>query len=138
MTDRDSEPGFLRPSFNVSKDLVTDPSAVHGLTDLIDFDAEHNMDHVFALQEVRRGGKHVELTPVTFGELKNAATACAQLIRKRLPVEPPVAESGQKLETPRPVALFLESDINLFVHLAALLFLNLPVRTPLPARSCQC
>jgi hypothetical protein len=138
MTVLDSEPAFLRPSFNVSRDLVADPSAVHSLTDLIDFDAEHNADHVFALQEVRRGGKHVELTPITFGQLKNAVTACAQFIQKLLPVEPPEAKSGETFETPRPVALFLESDMNLFFHLGAVLFLNIPVRAPRPARPCQC
>ncbi|KAJ6069443.1 hypothetical protein N7499_011330, partial [Penicillium canescens] len=118
---------FLRPFLQVSRDPVTDLSAIQSLPDLIDFDADHNPDHVFALQEVRQGVNYVNLTPVTFSELKLAATTCAHLIRKRLPGGPSKATGGDESETRRPVALFLESDINLFVHLAALLYLNIPV-----------
>jgi hypothetical protein len=126
---------FLRPFLQVSRDPVTDLSAIQSLPDLINFNADHNPDHVFALQEVRQGGKYVKLTPVTFSELKLAATTCAHLIRKRLPGWPPNATGGNESETRRPVALFLESDINLFVHLAALLYLNIPVSD---SRSVQC
>lgn len=128
------EQEFLRPSFQVSGDPVTDPSAIHSLPDLVDFNAEHNPDHEFALQEVRHGGKHVSLTPITFRELQLAATTCARLIRKQLPGEPAEAEGGHQGGTRPPVAVFLESDINLFIHLVALLYLNIPVRG---ARPCQ-
>ncbi|KAL4890076.1 hypothetical protein BDV59DRAFT_99330 [Aspergillus ambiguus] len=114
---------FIRPLLQVSRTPVTDPSAIHSLPDLIDFDAEHNPNHEFALQEIRQGGKHLSLTPVTFSELKNAAITCAHLIRKRLPSE---ADGEYQYGARPPVAIFLESDVNLFVHLAALLYLNIP------------
>ncbi|KAG2419144.1 hypothetical protein HFD88_002249 [Aspergillus terreus] len=121
------EQEFCRPSFQVSRDPVTDPSAIHSLPDLVDFNAEHNPDHEFALQEVRHGGKHISLTPITFRELQLAAITCARLIRKQLPGEPAEPEGGHQGMMRQPVAVFLESDVNLFIHLVALLYLNIPV-----------
>lgn len=110
------ESKFSRPIFQVSAEPDTDPAAINSLPGLIDFNSEHNASHVFALQEIRKDGKHEKLIPVTFGELKRAAISCAHLIRATVP--------GQ---AQKPVALCLESDINLFVHLVALLYLNIPV-----------
>lgn len=117
-----AEPEFLRPILDVSRNPATNESAIHSLPDLIDFNAEHNPDLIFSLQEIRQEGKHVDLTALTFRELKNATISCAHLIRKSLAVE-----DGGVLDK-QPIALLLESDINLFVHLAALLYMNIPVR----------
>ena len=111
------EAEFIRPVFQVSTEPDTDPTAIHSLPDLIEFNSEHNGSHIFAVQEIRRDGKHEKLIEITFGELQRAATGCAHIIRETLP----------GAQDHKPVALCLESDINLFVHLAALLYLNIPV-----------
>ncbi|PWY93213.1 acetyl-CoA synthetase-like protein [Aspergillus sclerotioniger CBS 115572] len=111
---------FVRPVFNVSRVASTDPAAIHTLTDLIDFNAQSNPHHVFAMQEVCQNGKHIELVSVTFQKLKQAAMSWAHRIQGSLPC---LSSSTSR----RPVALFLESDINLFIHLAGSMLMHSPV-----------
>ncbi|KAL4900540.1 hypothetical protein BDW74DRAFT_188176 [Aspergillus multicolor] len=113
---------FRRPKIQVSRDFPVDSGAVKTLPDLIEFNAENNSDDLFALQEVRDGGKHVDLTRITFRDLRDATQAAARILQKTLS---PVQDTAYRSNAP--VALFVESDIVLFVYLAALLYLDIPV-----------
>ncbi|KAL2163194.1 hypothetical protein VTH06DRAFT_5250 [Thermothelomyces fergusii] len=107
-------------------------SAEHiaSLPDLIDFNAEHNPEHVFCLQTSaapdrgpaaagRVGKPAFESRAVRFRELKAAVATCAARLSNLRQRD----DQGK----PKTLALFLESDVGLFVHLAALLSLDVPV-----------
>lgn len=114
---------FKRPVIQVSRDFPSDVVDATTLTDLIDFNNRHNPDHPFAFQESCHQGKHLGLICISFRDLKNVTIACARLLTNSLPTI--CAQNAH--EPARPVALFLESDVTLFVHLAALLYLDFPV-----------
>lgn len=118
---------FIRPTFgilhqptNISED------AIRSLSDLIRFNAEVNPDHVFALQEERQAGRCTGFTKVTFSMLQDIVVKCVErLANYDLPA------AGIQVSVPGrdcgAVALYLESDLTLFVYLCALLWMNIPV-----------
>lgn len=133
---------FQRPLFNLTpnKDDSTsistsnDSSNIRSLPDLIHFNAVHNPDHVFCLQtkESRDASASTfDYTSITFFDLAHAVENCCNSILSHVKNVNPaqLGEDGSIQKSP-PVALFLESDVGLFIHLAALLSLNIPVRLP--------
>ena len=62
---------------------------------------------------------------ITFGQLDQAMDACATWIHELVRPSNPRSLPGQ----PKPIALYLESDVGLFIHLAALLTMDIPVRS---------
>lgn len=120
---------FQRPLFQVSREFPADPTQLKTLPDLIDFNSTYNPDHTFALQEVRHGGKQLDLIKISFRDLKAATVACARYLQK---LHPNVQQqhddaTTEQQSSKRPIALFHESDVTLFVHLAALVYLDIPV-----------
>lgn len=125
---------FVRPRFSPLPPSRRGPDGasddeIASLPGLIRFNATHNPAHVFCLQaEPRRresgiasNGTHPYLARrVTFAELDRAVCACAAWIRKSLGLD------GQTDKVIQPVALYMESDLGLFIHLSALLCLNVP------------
>lgn len=87
------------------------------LPELVCFNATHNGDLVFCLQE-EKGGR--DLKRMSYNELGLAVQHCSSVLGESIPG----LRQGDKLDT---VALFLESGINLFVHLVSLLSLGVPV-----------
>lgn len=110
---------FRRPAFRVSQDFPTDSVDATTLPDLIHFNCQYNPDHLFALQEVSHQGN---LIHISFRELQDVTVACARLFAKSL-----ITTYNGDADARRPVALFLESDVVLFIHLGALLYLEIPV-----------
>lgn len=115
-----------KPTAEDQREIIT------SLPDLIKFNARHNPDHAFCIQarssSERNGAvKHknaaFDARSITFAQLETAVYACASAIST-------LASRNQEsnhLTTSQPLALYLESDVGLFFHLAALLTLNLPV-----------
>lgn len=106
---------------------------ITSLPDLIEFNARHNPDHVFCIQARSSIGRHEAAEnsnatfnpcPITFAQLESAVHACASTISTLMPQKQD-ASGGSKAS--EPLALYLESDVGLFFHLAALLNLNVPV-----------
>lgn len=68
---------------------------------------------------------------ITFLELAHAVEQCCDWILANIEVARPNEQELRAEGSPakgRPIALFMESDVSLFIYLAALLTLNVPVR----------
>lgn len=111
---------FRRPCIDLfpddgSKSPPSDPGSaerISSLPDLIEFNAKYNAPNLFAVQA--RSGQEDLL--ITFEGLKHAVDGCSTWL-----------STLKREKTDAPVALLLESDVLLFVHIAALLQLNVPV-----------
>lgn len=133
---------FQRPFFNLtpnedesaSASAVDDLSSICSLPDLIHFNALHNPDHVFCLQtkESRDASASAfDFTTITFFDLAHAVENCCNWILCNVrDVHPAELGEDGSIRKSSPVALFTESDVGLFIYLAALLTLNIPVRLP--------
>ncbi|KAI0322050.1 hypothetical protein OF83DRAFT_1096462 [Amylostereum chailletii] len=112
---------FVRPCLNAGHSSNT-PNVIRSLPELIEFNAQHNSEHVFGAQ-MRSGNGPSQWLRMTFSDLQTAAErASAWLMqcgatRERLSRDKSVP----------PVAIFLGSDITIFLYMAALLRIGTPV-----------
>lgn len=123
---------FLRPQFSprYQKELPQN-GTIRSLPDLIEFNAIHNSSHLFCVQAEEDSheshptdcASEWRLRSITFGALKGAVDACCVWLSKNIPQDSERTLS-QKMA---PVALYLESDVGLFIYVAALLKMNIPV-----------
>ena len=123
---------FVRPKFRALSEttkLGDAKESITSLPDLIEFNAEHNPDHVFCFQASVSHDPGIPGNPgsaafngrsITFGELSRSVAACAAWLSGSCGLD-------DRAE-PKPLALYLESDVGLFFHLSALLTLDVPVR----------
>lgn len=127
---------FLRPRFDPIPrgDTTTTPEYddIASLPDLIRFNCENNGEGIFCKQAVlkqdsgvedgveRCSGNRYSARAITYGQVHDAVNACATWITRALP-------ATQTTTSLKPVALYMESDVGLFIHLAALLDLGIPV-----------
>ncbi|KAH9894571.1 hypothetical protein F4778DRAFT_772385 [Xylariomycetidae sp. FL2044] len=108
---------FTRPDFSAlppKSAAAGEQEAITSLSDLIEFNAQHNAEDTFCIQA--ETDERVEVESVA-----NAArsTFGAPWIEDLFP-----SDNSKQL---RPTALYLESNVNLFIHLASLLRLGYPV-----------
>lgn len=123
---------FQRPSFQLlptpgsKADLLHD---IRSLPDLVHFNAVHNPDHVFCLQSKQpHDATQCDFTRITFRQLAQAVEHCCVWILANINgARPPVVGHDRIIDKAPPIALFLESDVGLFIYLTALLSLNIPV-----------
>lgn len=120
---------FRQPLFQVCREFPNSQEQLTTLPDLIDFNYENNADHLFAIQEIRSAGKPPSSKSITFKDLKKAVVACTDLLNNlHSAAGGKIISTGPQLQSQnRPIALFMESDVTLFVYLAALLYLDIPV-----------
>lgn len=85
-------------------------SDISSLPDLVRFNARKNPNHIFA-----------KASKITFSQLEELIRRCAGWLRST------VTSARQNGDSDTPVALYLESDIGLFIHLVALLSIDVPV-----------
>ena len=118
---------FIRPSISfTSKDEQT----VQSIPQLIDFNAKVNADYAFCIQAEKA---LLEDSPsflhVTNAQLKHAICRCTQWLKSAVQelVLPEIIEDGAVTRKGPPIALLLDSDINLLVHAYALMSLGVPV-----------
>lgn len=119
---------FRRAQFNLLGS-EEDQETIRGLADLILFNAVHNPDHIFCIQAKQLSTvSEFEFIHITYSELAQAVErACAWIISNTAGAHAAkLCDDGSILKS-RPVGLFMESDIGLFIYLAALLTLNIPV-----------
>lgn len=95
----------------------------NSLPELIRYNAVHNPDHLFCMQ-----GEIADQNPclITFKELEAAVTACSAWIEGKVGSATSNGEKSE-LRTRHPVALYVESDVGLFVLIAAMLASDIPV-----------
>lgn len=127
-----SRPRFNRPSFEILLDQhSSSPSTIRSLPDLIEYNARENPSHVFCVQfKQSKAGAAAGLgfVNVTFEELKEAIDRCCLWLLQHIPdAHQAESSSDGSVRKSAPVALFVESDLGLFIHVAALLTLNIPV-----------
>jgi acyl-CoA synthetase (AMP-forming)/AMP-acid ligase II/nucleoside-diphosphate-sugar epimerase len=97
------------------------------LPDVVDFNAEHNPDFVFCHQ-ARKHGTETKMLAITHMALRNAVLRCQSWLMSNVSgardfVDDQPAPPGNR----RPIALFMESDVGLWIHVLALLGLDVPV-----------
>ncbi|KAI1132516.1 hypothetical protein F5Y10DRAFT_261227 [Nemania abortiva] len=127
---------FRRPVFSpkapefLSGGDVPDSDAqndISSLPDLIQFNARENPHHTFALQSelnvtahARREDDSYGVSKITFEQLNEMVHGCARWIRKAIMS----TKQDEKLGQQRPIALYVENSVGLFVYLAALLSMD--------------
>jgi hypothetical protein len=119
-----SETRFIRPQFSPLPVLKGEPLAkesINSLPELIRYNAIYNKDRTFCVQS-HEGLEHSR--PITFKELDDAISACSVWVKQQLVWSNEEPEAHLK----RPVALYLESDVGLFIYIATMLASNIPVR----------
>lgn len=114
---------FIRPQFSprpILNDEALEHDSINSLPQLIRHNAAYNPDRIFCIQG--QEGLERQL-PISFKELEDAVSACSMWVVDQLGPSSEAPESRMK----RPVALYLESDVGLFIYIAALLASNIPV-----------
>ena len=125
---------FKRAQFDLLLDQKSSSnSSIRCLADLIVYNALHNPDHLFCLQtnQSSEGSRaHFDSTAVTFSELAQAIERCCAWILTNVPgIHAAEVDEIGSIRKSRALALFMESDVCLFIYLMASLTLNIPVRT---------
>lgn len=129
--------GTTPPFHKANVDLRTGANAsIQTVPELIEYNALHNPDHCFCIQaqkQVQDTGP--QLLSVSHRRLKHAIARC-QAWLQTVVVRSTFASSNNDGSVPKnaPVALFVESDVGLLIHLFALMGLGVPVRSHLAQR----
>ena len=117
------EHSFTRPDFSPLQPLNTEAAArdsINSLPDLIRYNAIQNGDQTFCIQ----GETIVENSRrISYQELERAVSACSYWVESHLELGRKEPESFK----PKPIALYLESDVGLFIYIAAMLASGIPV-----------
>ena len=126
-------PSFERPKFTLFLDQsAAEAEAIRSLPDLVLFNARHNPHGRFCAQtkQSKTPEQDFEIVEVTFLELAQAVERCCQWLLSNISEVHParLVDNGEVRKGP-PLALFLESDLTLFIYVVALLTLNIPVGT---------
>ncbi|KAI8945076.1 hypothetical protein F4801DRAFT_598379 [Xylaria longipes] len=102
-------------------------SEISSLPDLIRFNAQENPHHIFALQSELNVAAHTErkedsygVSQITFEQLDKIVRGCAGWIRQAAIS----TNRGTELGEQGPIAIYVENSVGLFLHLAALLSMN--------------
>jgi acyl-CoA synthetase (AMP-forming)/AMP-acid ligase II len=131
---------FVRRKFSALKsESKENKKAICSVLQLIEHNAEENPNHVFCLQ-AEKGQESVGLDSdsvgwnvrrISFKDLYHAVADCCSWLRNNL-----VGSSENSLSVGQsPVAVYLESDVTLFLFVVAITALNHPVTYSLPVES---
>ena len=118
---------FERPRISFASQ---DEHTVQSLPELIDFNAKFNADYTFCIQAEKAQLEHSpSFLHVTHAQLKRAICCCTQWLQSSVQelVLPEIPEDGAGTRKGPPIALLLDSDINLLVHVYTLMSLGVPV-----------
>lgn len=121
---------YVRPRFSPVK--TDEASSIRSVIDLILFNAANNPEHCFCLQaEMRTDNADLDVTEplynvrqISFKDLYLALQNCCSWLKASGIINGQISSSRKQ----NPVAVYLESDITLFLYVVALMSLNCPVR----------
>lgn len=133
-----STPAFKQAPINLQT-FEEDRISIRTIPELIEFNAEHNPSQLFCLQGTRATQNVPETLQVSVShlQLKHAILRCsARLIAEVAEIKVPSKIDGGKFVKCQPVALFVDSDVGLLIHLFALMSLGIPVSL-LPRFQCH-
>ena len=124
-------PTFIRAHIDLQ---AQDSSGIQTVPQLIEHNADHNPDHPFCLQaEKETKDAPAQILSVSHMELKRSILHCqAVLTESILQLKLPSRSSDGTIHKGSPVALLVDSDIGLLIHLFALVGLGVPVSVHLP------
>jgi len=117
---------FIRPPIHIpSNGEPLDNSWT--LPDIVDFNAKHNPDSLFCYQK-RKDSHETKMFAITHLALRNAVVSCQSwLVENIAGIRRFEEQSGASSSGRRPIALFMESNVGLWVYMLALLGLDVPV-----------
>lgn len=106
-----------------------DTAPIRTIPELIEYNARANSDALYCVQALKqKDGQTTKASQVTMCQLRNAVWQCSCDLRGWIVGldDSSVAAEGQSQVKPDPVALLLDSDIGLLIHLFSLLSLGVP------------
>ena len=106
-------------------------TGIQTVLDLIEHNALYNPEHAFCIQAQKQAqAPGLKLQSVSHLRLKRSIAGCqAWLLRTVTDIETVQVQNDDGVERGKPVALLVESDIGLLIHLFSLMGLGVPVRT---------
>lgn len=116
---------FTRPCINNGY-LEGQLDGISNLPDLIEFNATHNAELTFGLQSQANGLPPLK---ITYAQLQTAVVHASSWL---LMSDCTTARTSHG-KSPRPVAILLSSDIGIFIYMAALIRLGVPVCVQFPS-----
>ncbi|KAI1075860.1 hypothetical protein F5B20DRAFT_558202 [Whalleya microplaca] len=133
---RDSQDVFKRAELRLSQ--PSSQISIRTMPELVDYNAIVNPTALFCLQAIKAangvngdsdvGGAVPGTIPMTMSQLRDAIVRCQADLYGLLPdIKSPVIEQDGSITKNKVVALFLDSDVGLLIHLFALLGLGVPV-----------
>lgn len=109
-----------------------DSNNIRTVPELIEYNAQYNPNHPFCLQAAENSAIDLSLLVVTHLQLKQAILRCsAWLVANIAELSLPQKSDGGKVVKGTPVALLMDSDIGLLLHLLSLMGLGVPVSAQL-------
>ena len=120
-------PAFIKPVINLQ---AQDKSNIQTIPELIEHNAALNPHHLFCIQAQKRihSADTIELLSVSHIQLKRAILSCQTwLIDSIAELKLPSFVHGHMVGKSLPVALLVESDVGLLIHLFSLMSLGVPV-----------
>ena len=118
---------FLRATINL-KTSDQNVGSIQTIPELIEHNAEHNPQHLFCLQ-ARKG--NAEPLPLSHLQLKQSIIQCsAWLVANVAEVALPRKIGNILFAKCPPLALFMESNVGLLIHLYSCISSGIPVDCP--------
>jgi acyl-CoA synthetase (AMP-forming)/AMP-acid ligase II len=118
---------FFRANINLQTQDIT---SIQTIPQLIEHNATHNPHYPFCIQ-AQKQTQHAppQLLSVSHLELKRAIVQCqAWLVQTLVDLKLPSSSNHGMVCKGPPVALYVESDVGLLIHLFSLMSLGVPVR----------
>lgn len=120
---------FRRARIELGRPLHPHQREVNTLPEILDFNAKHNLEHLFCLQTRKHKYEpRDETVEINFLKLKRLVEQCSVWLARNVKgIKRPHLDDGGRLVKAAPVALFLDSDIGLLTYLLSLLSIGVPV-----------
>jgi acyl-CoA synthetase (AMP-forming)/AMP-acid ligase II len=118
---------FSRANINLQ---TQDDTSIQTVPELIEYNATNNPHHPFCIQAQKQSqDARPRLLSVSHLQLKRAIAQCqAWLVNTLVELKLPSISSDGTVYKGPPVALYVESDVGLLIHLFSLMSLGVPVR----------
>ena len=100
-----------------------DHDPIRTVAELADFACDNNPDHLFCYQAEKKFSSDPTLRPVTLRQLKQAVLRCQHSLKDLVNL----ADVQHDTSHPKPVALFMDSDLSLAIYTLSLIALGVPV-----------
>ncbi|KAI9688877.1 MAG: putative NRPS-like protein biosynthetic cluster [Bathelium mastoideum] len=111
-----------RLNFPPTNKFVQSTDSIRTLPDLVEYNAHNNAEYAFCHQ-LRKAETQNRIITITHSALKQAILQCQEWLHSNIRG---LCEQDEDSGKPRPVALLMESDVGLWIHLLALLSLGVP------------